>query len=80
MLLELFAKTHASKYDTDIGVLELYQGGRVNEAALICEVVEDLDAIPPSLSAAFVVKRRYGADVEDKVVSARSLLLQKGWK
>ena len=78
MLLELFAKTHATKYDTDIGVLELYQGGRrIDEATLICEVVEDLDASPPSLAASFVVKRRYGADVVDKVVSARSLLLQK---
>ena len=78
VLLELFAKTHAAKYDTDIGVLELYQGGRrIDEATLICEVIEDLDATAPSISAAFVVKRRYGADVEDKVVSARSLLLQK---
>ena len=45
VLLELFAKTHAAKYDTDIGVLELYQGGRrIDEATLICEVIEDLDA------------------------------------
>jgi len=78
VLLELFAKTHAAKYDGDLGVLELYQGGRrIDEATLVCELVEDLDATAPSISAAFVVKRRYGADVEDKVVSARSLLLQK---
>ena len=78
VLLELFAKTHAAKYDTDIGVLELYQGGRrIDEATLICEVVEDLDASPPSLAASFVVKRRYGADVVEKAVSARSLLLKK---
>ena len=78
VLLELFAKTHAAKYDTDIGVLELYQGGRrIDEATLICEVIEDLDATAPSLAASFVVKRRYGASDEDKVVSARSLLLQK---
>ena len=77
VLLELFAKTHAAKYDTDIGVLELYQGGRrIDEATLICEVIEDLDAIPPSLSASFVVKRRHGAS-DEAVVSARSLLLQK---
>ncbi|CAH0365569.1 unnamed protein product [Pelagomonas calceolata] len=77
VLLELFAKTHAAKYDTDIGVLELYQGGRrIDEATLICELVEDLDATAPSISAAFVVKRRHGAS-EEAVVSARSLLLQK---
>ncbi len=77
VLLELFAKTHAAKYDTDIGVLELYQGGRrIDEATLICELVEDLDASPPSLSAAFVVKRRHGAS-DEAVVSARSLLLLK---
>ena len=77
VLLELFAKTHATKYDTDIGVLELYQGSsRIDEATLVCELVEDLDAIPPSLSAAFVVKRRHGAS-DEAVVSARSLLLQK---
>ena len=77
VLLELFAKTHAVKYDADIGVLELYQGGRrIDEATLICEVVEDLDAISPSLAASFVVKRRYGAS-DEAVVSARSLLLQK---
>ena len=77
MLLELFAKTHAAKYDADIGVLELYQGGRrIDEATLICELVEDLDAIPPSLSASFVVKRRHGAS-DEAAVSARSLLLQK---
>ena len=77
VLLELFAKTHSTKYDTDIGVLELYRGGRrIDEATLICEVIEDLDAIPPSLSAVFVVKRRHGAPAE-AVVSARSLLLQK---
>ena len=40
-------------------------------------MIEDLDAISPSLSASFVVKRRYGADVEEKAVSARSQLLQK---
>jgi len=77
VLLELFAKTHAAKYDTDIGVLELYQGGRrIDEATLICEVIEDLDAAAPSISAAFVVKRRHGAS-DEAVVSARSLLLQK---
>ena len=77
MLLELFAKTHAAKYDTDIGVLELYQGGRrIDEATLICEVIEDLDATAPALAASFFVKRRHGA-AEDAVVSARSLLLQK---
>ena len=75
--MELFAKTHAAKYDTDIGVLELYQGGRrIDEATLVCELVEDLDASPPSLAAAFVVKRRHGAS-DEAVVSARSLLLQK---
>jgi hypothetical protein len=78
VLLELFAKTHAAKYDTDIGVLELYQDGRrIDEATLICEVIEDLDATAPALAASFVVKRRYGADVVEKAVSARSLLLQK---
>ena len=77
VLLELFAKTHAAKYDTDIGVLELYQGGRrIDEATLVCELVEDLDAAAPSISAAFVVKRRHGAS-DEAVVSARSLLLQK---
>ena len=77
VLLELFAKTHAAKYDTDIGVLELYQDGRrIDEATLICEVIEDLDATAPALAASFVVKRRHGA-AEDAVVSARSLLLQK---
>ena len=77
VLLELFAKTHAAKYDTDIGVLELYQGGRrIDEATLVCELVEDLDATAPSISAAFVVKRRHGAS-DEAVVSARSLLLQK---
>ena len=77
VLLELFAKTHAAKYDTDIGVLELYQGGRrIDEATLICEVIEDLDATAPSIAAAFVVKRRHGAP-DEAVVSARSQLLQK---
>ena len=77
VLLELFAKTHAAKYDTDIGVLELYQDGRrIDEATLICEVIEDLDATAPSISAAFIVKRRHGAS-DEAVVSARSLLLQK---
>ena len=77
VLLELFAKTHATKYDTDIGVLELYQGGRrIDEATLVCELIEDLDAIPPSLAAAFLVKRRHGAS-DEAVVSARSLMLKK---
>ena len=77
VLLELFAKTHAAKYDTDIGVLELYQGGRrIDEATLICEVIEDLDATAPALAASFFVKRRHGAS-DEAVVSARSLLLQK---
>ena len=76
-LLELFAKTHATKYDTDIGVFELYQGGRrIDEATLVCELVEDLDATAPSISAAFVVKRRHGAS-DEAVVSARSLMLKK---
>ena len=77
VLLELFAKTHAAKYDTDIGVLELYRGGRrIDEATLVCELVEDLDATAPSISAAFVVKRRHGAS-DEAVVSARSLMLKK---
>ena len=77
VLLELFAKTHAAKYDGDLGVLELYQDGRrIDEATLICEVIEDLDASPPSLAASFVVKRRHGAP-DEAVVSARSQLLQK---
>ena len=77
VLLELFAKTHAAKYDTDMGVLELYQGGRrIDEATLICEVIEDLDATAPALAASFFVKRRHGAS-DEAVVSARSLLLKK---
>ena len=68
VLLELFAKTHAAKYDTDIGVLELYQGGRrIDEATLICEVIEDLDAAERHLTRVleaqiFEAAMRRGAD------------------
>ena len=60
-----------------IGVLELYQGGRRSIFPVVCELIEDLDAISPSISARVFVKCRYGADVVEKAVSARSLLLQK---
>jgi len=75
-LLELFAKTHAAKYaGSDLGALRLHPEAcrdHVASETLVCELLDDLDAVAPDLAASFVVRRQRGAGDSTALISARS--------